>query len=691
MGSTELVEALTVDGGKMKHGFAESHYRKAKLLMAYNPSGASNNDQNYSSMENESVELLSAMMGGDIDFDLARRLLRKCNGDVQKAADALLEGTAKGMLEETAVIRRTGSLNTIRTDERPRSRTAGRPGTPVQPSVIDLTGEGEDDELSRALNLSMETHTNEQNTRVDRDQKSAPPDPAWAMVRSNVPLPLDNIYAVVSLIEASFKDFAGVNEDDSPPLEDTIREGNRPVVLRTESPTLAYAALVLQALFFVPQVRMALAKLSHVLFDIQSEADRAILSLIELYAHMDLGALGALLGNDILCGFEAKPFNGPSDSPGELSSEFLKKAATFIDEYVKLLDDNGDSKPQRLFNFKHGSIVLSPAAPNGVGRDFGETSVVSFDVNCSKPIPNTLMSRLSTDLSGYVNGQWKHDIIVEPSQVVVFGLKQGNSSSSSAQEPFTYPKSIYMDQFLGENFKLTNEKRVQQQQIRDRLQELATRKQTITRSSDTDGLQALRDSMYYYEHLADAKGDPERKEKLARTLDRLQAILSTIEKEAEGIDAEVAKLKEEESKLFDCPELQHHKYDLRAVCIHTGIPGRKQTYLYVSHDGGWWKMVDTEVTKVADDAVLTDTTGLHLGAGPYLLFYSRSLPEDSPAVRWPPHLEDEIRANNTHLMDSLKLNALANTDPTLKIPVPSGAIVATQPTTKTEPGVDLSK
>ena len=40
--------------------------------------------------------------------------------------------------------------------------------------------------------------------------------------------------------------------------------------------------------------------------------------------------------------------------------------------------------------------------------------------------------------------------------------------------------------------------------------------------------------MYYYEHLADAKGDPERKEKLARTLARLQAILSTIEKEAEG-------------------------------------------------------------------------------------------------------------------------------------------------------------
>lgn len=253
VGSTELVESLTEDGGKMKHGRirgkltskcitelrsrrnspiyrvcvhhyegsgdsgifttwistapltrfyrteTSSQYRN-KLLMAYNPSGASNSDQT-SSMENESVELLSAMMGGDIDLDLARRLLRKCNGDVQKAADALLEGTAKGMLEETAVIRRTGSLNTIRADERPRSRTAGRPGTPVQPSVIDLTGEGEDDELSRALNLSMETHSNEQNTRVDRDHKSAPPDPAWAMVRSNVPLPLDNICAVVSLIE----------------------------------------------------------------------------------------------------------------------------------------------------------------------------------------------------------------------------------------------------------------------------------------------------------------------------------------------------------------------------------------------------------------------------------------------------------------------------------------------------------
>ncbi|KAF7440180.1 hypothetical protein PC9H_000524 [Pleurotus ostreatus] len=669
--------------------------------MAYNPSGASNSDQAYSSMENESVELLSAMMGGDIDLDLARRLLRKCNGDVQKAADALLEGTAKGMLEETAVIRRTGSLNTIRTDERPRSRTAGRPGTPVQPSVIDLTGEGEDDELSRALNLSMETHSNEQSTRVDRDQKSAPPDPAWAMVRSNEPthsaMSQDD-QSLSRAIEASFKDFAGVNEDDTPPLEDTIREGNRPVVLRTESPTLAYAALVLQALFFVPQVRITLSKLSHVLFDVQNEADRTILSLIELYAHMDLGALGALLGNDILCGFEAKPFNGPSDSPGELSSDFLKKAATFIDDYVKQLDENGDPKPFvsfRLFNFRHGSIVLSPAAPNGVGRAFGETSVVSVDVNCSRPSPNTLMSRLSTDLSEYVDGESKHDIIVEPSQVVVFGLKHGNFSSSSIQEPFTYPKSIYMDQFLGENLKLTNEKRVQQQQIRDRLQELATRKQTITRSSDTDGLQALRDSMYYYEHLADAKGDPERKEKLTRTLAQLQAILTTIEKEAEGIDAEVAKLKEEESKLFDCPELQHHKYDLRAVCIHTGIPGRKHTYLYVHHDGEWWKMVDTEVTKVADDAVLTDTTGLHLGAGPYLLFYSRSLPEDSPAVKWPSHLEDEIRANNTHLIESLKLTALANTDSALNTPVPSGEAKGAKSTvtapTKTESTMDLSK
>lgn len=43
--------------------------------------------------EQESVDFLMSMMGDQIsDPEIARRVLRKCNGDMQKAATAILEG-----------------------------------------------------------------------------------------------------------------------------------------------------------------------------------------------------------------------------------------------------------------------------------------------------------------------------------------------------------------------------------------------------------------------------------------------------------------------------------------------------------------------------------------------------------------------------------------------------------------------
>ncbi|KAI0038627.1 hypothetical protein FA95DRAFT_1194206 [Auriscalpium vulgare] len=41
--------------------------------------------------EEENITLLTSMMG-DVDPDVVRRVLRKHNGDVQKAASSLLEG-----------------------------------------------------------------------------------------------------------------------------------------------------------------------------------------------------------------------------------------------------------------------------------------------------------------------------------------------------------------------------------------------------------------------------------------------------------------------------------------------------------------------------------------------------------------------------------------------------------------------
>lgn len=165
----------------------------------------------------------------------------------------------------------------------------------------------------------------------------------------------------------------------------------------------------------------------------------------------------------------------------------------------------------------------------------------------------------------------------------------------------------------------------------------------------------LRSTLHYYEHVAE-KGDETRQRVLERTANQVNDILTMVTSKVEGIfapfvevesppksissdiDHRLGKLQVEVNTIFDCPELQQFRYDLRSVLMHTGLPGRKQIYSYVQDvEGSWWKTVDTEVVEVPEETVLTDPTGVHLGAGPYLLFYSRHLSDEQlrePLV-WP--------------------------------------------------------
>jgi len=94
------------------------------------------------------------------------------------------------------------------------------------------------------------------------------------------------------------------------------------------------------------------------------------------------------------------------------------------------------------------------------------------------------------------------------------------------------------------------------------------------------------------------------------------------------------------------------KYDLRVVLMHDGLKGRKHVYSYVHHDDVWWKIVGHTVTKVPLEAVLNDKDGMHLGAGPFLLIYSRSLPE--PLVsEWPNVVKAGARADSSEFLAKL--------------------------------------
>lgn len=180
-----------------------------------------------------SVELLSSMMGGHLDPDAARTVLRRFNGDLQKAATALLE-----------------------------------------PAIIDLTA---DDDLSTASTSYNHNPT---------------PDPM--------------------------------------PVQLSVRDSNRPIALRPESPTIAYAALVrplpnltgrstentqvLQALFAIPQVRRVVSQ-----FDDDTHTPTALYALVEIFVNMDLAQLAVLVGYEVLNALLAVPWRAPLDSPGEVS------------------------------------------------------------------------------------------------------------------------------------------------------------------------------------------------------------------------------------------------------------------------------------------------------------------------------------------------------------------------------------
>lgn len=162
--------------------------------------------------------------------------------------------------------------------------------------VIDLTKIDENDEdMAKALQLSLEEAQSSQSSNFKSSDRA--PDPNWAMVPSNVSssiylavahrdlqspigpqLPTDASDIEMSrAVEASLKD---AYQDDLlvelPPI-DIIRKGARyvivvrgnlqlsfvrPVALRPHSVGECWGYILLHALYYVPQVRAAMASLS---------------------------------------------------------------------------------------------------------------------------------------------------------------------------------------------------------------------------------------------------------------------------------------------------------------------------------------------------------------------------------------------------------------------------------------------
>lgn len=140
-------------------------------------------------LESDGVELLAGMMGGDFDQEEARRVLRKHKGNVQKAAEAILGGD-RG--EDVSTSWQT-SQEPVYAD--PASSSGVSQATQASSStVIDLTSD--DDDMSRALQMSMESIPSEPTFRPS----DRAPHPDWQMVPSNVSIVVDLVFTLADCL-----------------------------------------------------------------------------------------------------------------------------------------------------------------------------------------------------------------------------------------------------------------------------------------------------------------------------------------------------------------------------------------------------------------------------------------------------------------------------------------------------------
>ncbi|KAG6919117.1 hypothetical protein DXG01_008924 [Tephrocybe rancida] len=589
--------------------------------------------------EEESVEMLAGMMG--VDSDQARRVLRKHKGNVEKAADAMLSGD-NGDDEppplwppSTESSQDPGYIDPSQLTSQSSSST-----------VIDLTGD-ESDSI-RTLNLSQ----------AQNDTKFGPteraPNPSWQMVTSNTPVDTSqDDRAMNEAIEASLAGFSSSEELEILAMEDSVRDGGRLI------------HKIIHALSQVPQVRHNIATLFEPV-----NGPLWCMQLVELFANLDLAQLSAIVDKEVL------PCMGPPACDGSTTSLVATSTANAQktsrrEESFALPTNTAETIVSalsfRLFQFSHARAESRGRSTKLLQDYTQQGSVVELRTgDPSSATPNDLISRLSGILSTYnhVTRSTSHDVIVEPSELVMFSLRplEGGQGKSTA-EPFVFPKQFYLDRFIFDNLGVAEEKKAQERKFREQIEELLKKKQFFSRNEQgRDILVDLRTTLHYFEEVAH-NSEPEREESIDRTAAKLRALLDSIVSTVQEIDAQVEELKAEAACVYDIPELQNHLYDLRAVLMHTGLPGRKQIYSYIQDGHGvWWKTVDHTVTEVPEETALTDPTGLHLGAGPYLVLYSRHLSDEDMTVpvAWPQSIVDSIEDSNQKFLAMLASGCATN-------------------------------
>ncbi|KAJ4489971.1 hypothetical protein J3R30DRAFT_3693433 [Lentinula aciculospora] len=514
--------------------------------------------------ESETVSTLLAMIGGtEAQAGLVLNVYRKNGGNADKAAEALLSGGLESSASSWGNDAGNSSMSMtlvpiIKTPKTPSARQ----NTPEDiPDLVGRTNDDrmfadDDEDLIRALELSMEV---EESVEIVSNDKE--------IVMEN-------------------------GEEELEDLAELLRKDARPISLRSPTPNTIYAALLLQALFHVPQVRNRLANVQIPEESSLSEnSDPAVIArIIELFGNLDLANLARLDCDGVFKALDVPPVTTTTAVASQQEEQI--PLLTFKSAQVDI--EPGQS-PRITQTSNHTYVSLDLSSSSGVvpGELLGSDLFTRLAQDLSKPV-------LDTQGQGRPSGS-THTVISTPSEVVVFiptsyilsSLSSSStpvsfavplhnvSSSTPSSSRFSYPSSLYIDPFLLSNIPLVRQKHKERQELVSSSSSTpmaapAPALQSLDNSAQGQGvLPSLRAALYYYEHVANRSegedgtevGGEERRKTVEDAEKSLRATLEGMEKALKDLDTKIVTAKAEMKALLEDEKLKRFQYDLRAVLM----------------------------------------------------------------------------------------------------------------------------
>ncbi|KIM34465.1 hypothetical protein M408DRAFT_325862 [Serendipita vermifera MAFF 305830] len=512
------------------------------------------------------------------------------------------------------------------------------------------------------------------------------PNPAGPYVQAQGGQDDDLSAAISASLQTSMLDASSSAAFEELSLAQRIRlNPDIPVSLRSRNPHMMHVALLTHALYHVPQVRQAFKGI----VPGPLTASKEIACFWKVMARLEMGTQSDVVLDEFL----PKDVRYQLDENNSSLKEAKESTETLYTQFAQVTL----SLPAPFFpGLFYSKIWYPPAFGSGPSLWSSDTTSYSVETNTRADLP---VIPITANVNSSDNSllTYLHDLtwtrkLEQAGEVLVFSVthEDGPVSSSSTKVENTgigssatgksssagpkattgpaqkhllkFPAQLYVDPFLLETREITTVQRGTRSAMESGIRLSETRLSGLGGGSNTTPLKNLRASIKYFEELALDDGDEQRKQRKNLSLEMLKQTLLKIEAEIERLKEDIKSTRESMMHVYDVTGLQKHPYTLRAVLMWDGVFGRTHHYSYVkAQNGKWYKSVESTVTEVEESAVLSDPTGLHMGAGPFMLLYSKDVPETVDTIQDEPKSETQDTPEEPKMEDDQEKPPLVDT------------------------------